>query len=66
MSPIWEMKSPLRELFSPIWGFTKPTERLNMPCLRNEFGRRYMHFTTQVKTPITGQTYFSDLEEFVQ
>ena len=47
-------------------GITKRTEGLNtgMSCLRNEFGGRYMYFTTQVKTPITGQTYFSDHKEF--
>ena len=49
-------EKPVTGIIQPHLGITKPTEGLNMPCLRNEFGRRYMYFTTQVKTPITGQT----------
>ena len=51
-------EKPVMGIVSPHLGITKRTEELNMSCLRNEFGGRYMYFTTQVKTPITGQTYF--------
>ena len=60
-------EKPVTGIIQPHLGITKPTEGLNMSCLQNEFGRNetvYMYFTTQVKTPITGQTYFSDHKEF--
>ena len=49
-------EKPVTGIIQPHLGITKPIEGLNMPCLRIEFGRRYMYFTTQVKPPITGQT----------
>ena len=44
-------EKPITGIIEPHLGITKPTEGLNMPCLRTEFGRRYMYFTTLVKTP---------------
>ena len=65
MSPIWGMKTePVTGIVQPHLGIAKRTEGLNMSCLRNEFGGRYMYFTTLVKTPITEQTYFSEHKEF--
>ena len=43
---------PVTGIIQPHLGITKPTEGLNMPWLRDEFGTRYKYFTTQV----TGKT----------
>ena len=56
-------EKPATGIVQPHLGITKPTEGLNMSCLRNEFDGRCTYFITQVKTPITGQTYLSDHNE---
>ena len=53
-------EKPVTGMVRPHLGITKCAEGLNMSCLRNEFGGRCMYFTTLVKTPITGQRFFSD------
>ena len=57
-------EKPVTGIVQPHLGITKRTKGLNMSCLRNEFFGRYMYLPTLVKTPITGQTYFSDHKEF--
>lgn len=58
LSSIWGMKSPLRELLSLTWGLQSPMRDIICPVyemdLRN--GRRYVYFTTHMKTSITRQT----------
>ena len=49
-------EKPVKGIIKPHLGITKPNVGYDMPCLRNGFGRRYMYFTTHVKTSITRQT----------
>ena len=49
-------EKPVKGIIKSHLGITKPNAGYNMPCLRNGFGRRYMYFTTHVKTSITRQT----------
>ena len=41
-------EKPVTGIIQPHLGITKRTEGLNMSCLRNEFGARYMYFTPGV------------------
>lgn len=49
-------EKPVKGIIKSHLGITKPNAGYDMPCLRNGFGRRYMYFTTHVKTSITRQT----------
>ena len=60
MSSIWEKKSPLWEILSPVFGLgiANPAEGLNKPCQGDVNGRKY--FAAEgfnVKIPFISQTY---------